>query len=139
MLISRISLITLVIAMPLWVGCGGTESGPDSVLLQGKVTLDDQPVEEGDIYLRAKDGGNSYAGKIVDGTYELKTSPGDKRVEIVAYRDVPGEFREDNPGEKTPVRKMIIPKQYNTETTLEISIPADSKKAEENFPLATRG
>lgn len=139
MLISRISPILLLVALPLLVGCGGTESGPDSVLLSGKVTLDDQPVEEGDIYFRAKDGGNSYAGKIVGGKYELKTTPGDKRVEITAYQDVPGEFREDNPGEKTPVRKMMIPKQYNTETTLEISIPADSKKAEENFELATRG
>ncbi len=117
------------------VGCGG--SGPATVSVSGSVTVDGEPVPEGTIYFRDQDGGNSYAGKIRDGQYEAKVTPGGKTVEIIGYREVPGKVREDNPGEKTPVRQMYIPKQYNRESTLQLELPTNPNKQQEDFDLKT--
>lgn len=121
-------LLTLV---PLVSGCG-SDSG--TVPVTGKVTLDGTPLAEGDIIFRATDGTPSHAGKIQNGAYSADVSPGEKQVEITAYRDVPGKFREDNPGERTPVREMYIPEQYNRKSTLKIEV---SRGGEENFELTS--
>lgn len=121
-------LLTLV---PLVSGCG-SDSG--TVPVTGKVTLDGVPLAEGDIIFRATDGTPSHAGKIQNGAYSADVSPGEKQVEITAYREVPGKFREDNPGERTPVREMYIPEQYNRKSTLKIEV---SRGGEENFELTS--
>jgi hypothetical protein len=137
--ITRLLIVVSLLAMPLGIGCGGTNTGPASVELSGRVTLDGDPLKEGDIFFRAQDGGNSYAAKIKDGTYQQNVTPGNKRVEITSYRDVPGQFREDNPGEKVPVREMYIPSQFNKETTLELDVPGDKKKHVHDFELVSGG
>lgn len=131
-----LAVLGTVVGSILAAGCGG-DSGPPTVLVSGQVTLDGQPVEEGQIYFRAQDGGNSYAGKIENGRYETEVTPGGKRIEIIGHRIVPGKFREDNPGEKTPVREMYIPQKYNRNTTLEIELPADVRQQEEDFLLTS--
>ncbi|WP_147274374.1 hypothetical protein [Bremerella cremea] len=119
-------------------GCGGT-SGPKTVDVTGKVSLDGTPVDSGQIYFRAEDGSNTYATKIEKGAYEAKVTPGAKKIEIIGYRDIPGKFVEVNPGEKEPAREMFIPRQFNSDSTLSLNIGEDQSKLEENFELKTKG
>jgi hypothetical protein len=50
-------------------------------------------------------------------------------VEITASREVPGQFREDNPGERVAVKEQFIPAKYNSESTLKLEIKPDVKDA----------
>ncbi|MFN3153366.1 hypothetical protein [Bremerella sp.] len=132
-------LRTHAIVLGLLISCGSLgcnfDSGPPMVEVSGTVTFDGQPVNDGNIFFRAKDGGNSYGGKIVQGKYESTVSPGDKTVEIIAMREVPGVFVSHNPGEKSPKMEMFIPPKYNRKTTLEISLPQDASQSTQDFQL----
>jgi hypothetical protein len=132
---SHLRLLACLLPILLLFSSGCGDSGPVTVPVTGQVIFDGEPISEGEILFRATDGTRSYAGKIKDGTYSVEVSPGAKRVEITAYRDVPGKFREDNPGERTPVREMYIPERYNSATTLTIEVSPDGQ--EENFELTS--
>jgi hypothetical protein len=103
-------------------GCSRPGAGPQLYPVSGKVTLDGKPIESGEIIFSAADGSHVAGGQIEDGEYALRASAGRKRVQITAMRDVPGEFREDNPGERVQVREQYIPPQYNSQSTLEVNI-----------------
>ncbi|QDT45535.1 hypothetical protein Pan241w_56600 [Gimesia alba] len=104
-------------------GCGKNADGPKLITVSGKITLNGEPLPEGDIIFRPADGqGHAYAGKIQAGTYSIETEVGKKKVEIKSMRDVPGKTTEDNPGEVVNVREQIVPTKYNSESTLEIAI-----------------
>jgi hypothetical protein len=104
-------------------GCGSGETGPKLETVVGKVTYQGEPVKEGDISLiPIGPTGKSAGGKIIDGTFTLQVDAGKKKVEIVALRDVPGKFNEDNPGEKVQVREQFIPAEYNSKTKLEYEV-----------------
>ena len=100
-------------------GCGSAPSGPKLERVTGKVVFKGEPVKEGDITLVPVGEGTSAGGKIVDGNFSLEVGAGKKTVKIEALRDVPGKFREDNPGEKVQVREQFIPEQYNVKSKLE--------------------
>lgn len=103
--------------MLLLVGCGS--SGPETFTVSGTVTLDGEPVVQGDIsFWDPERQVGACGGKIVDGKYSFESSPGSKNVDITAYREVPGEVdTTSNPGEEAPVLEMYIPAKYNTETS----------------------
>lgn len=126
-----LAVCTVAVTLP---GCVG-DSGPKTVDVTGTVSLDGTPVDEGQIYFRADDGGATCSAPIREGKYECKVTPGAKKIEIIGYRIVPGKFEEVNPGEKTPVKEMYIPKQYNSKTTLTLSVGEDKDKMEESFEL----
>ncbi|HVW02059.1 MAG TPA: hypothetical protein VHB77_17040 [Planctomycetaceae bacterium] len=116
-------------------GCSrGGGDGPKLYPVAGRVTFDGKPVASGEIVFAATDGSHIAGAQIVDGEYSLKAAAGKKKVQITALRDVPGEFREDNPGESVQVREMYIPPQYNSQSMLEVNV----EKANEdvNFDLA---
>ena len=103
--------------MVLLVGCGPT--GPETQPVTGTVTFDGEPVADGAITFRDAAGqSKSYGGAITNGKYEFESSPGSKKVEISAMRDVPGKMDTSNPGVEVPLREQYIPKQYNEESTL---------------------
>lgn len=121
----RIAFALLSLISISFAGCGGQPAGPKLETVTGKVTFDGQSVTEGDITVTPLDpGGRSAGAKIVDGAFTLQTDVGKKKVEITAMRDVPGKFREDNPGEKVQVREQFIPKQYNEKSELTLDVKA---------------
>lgn len=132
----RLAIVGLALVAVL--GCSGS-SGPQTIKVQGSVSLDGKPIESGQVYFRAEDGGNSYHGIIENGTYEAEVSPGEKRIEVFGYRDVAGKTREDNPGEQSTVREMFVPDQYNRNTTLKLNLSADEKEAVHDFQLKSKG
>lgn len=120
----RLLSVLLVSTSIFMVGCGGQPAGPVTYKVAGTVTFDSAPVNGGEIIIRSQDGKHAASSIITDGKFELKATEGPKVVEVTALRDVPGKFREENPGEKIPVREQFIPAKYNTKTTLTAKIEA---------------
>ncbi len=130
------SLSVLMLAsLVVGAGCGGKPSGPVTYKIAGTVQFNSAPVEVGEIIIRSQDGKHAAASVITNGKYELKATEGAKIVEVTALRDVPGKFREDNPGEKVPVREQYIPAKYNAKTTLKLTVETNDN-LEANFDLA---
>jgi hypothetical protein len=112
----------------LALGCGS-----ETCKVTGTVTLDGQPVPDGDILFHDFQGahGPEHA-KIKDGRFELRARPGDKRVEIRASREVPEK--------RTPMGPYFedyIPKQYNTKSNLTAHITRNDENHLE-YPLKSK-
>ncbi len=108
-------------------GCG--PSGPQTYDVSGTVTFDGTPVSRGEIVFRDPAGQEKgYGGMIENGKFSFESSPGEKRVEITAMREVPGEFDTMNPGEKTPKLEQYIPEKYNGESELTVEVSSSNKK-----------
>ena len=106
----------LVISLLLVAGCG--DKGPLRHQVTGTVNLDGQPLESGQVLFIPSDGqGPADACPIVAGKFEGKVAPGAKRVEITATKEVPAA----EPG-GMPDYVTLVPKQYNTESTLTAEI-----------------
>lgn len=132
-LLSHSLLFPGLIVACLLTSCA-RQSGPAIETVHGTATLDGQPIEEGEILFRPQDATKSGGGgKISRGKFSFQTPAGDMRVEITAYRVVPGKFVEANPGEKDPVTEQYIPEQYNRKSDLTATV--DSKHREFKFEL----
>lgn len=112
--------LTLRVFLPLTLlavfaaGCGRSD-GMHAVT--GRVTFDGQPVESGEIIFRSPDGSEgSAAGKITDGRYSLRSTPGLKRIEITARREI--ETPPAPSGEPAIGFESYIPEKYNRQSEL---------------------
>ena len=112
------------------IGCG---SGLEAV--EGDVTFDGQPVEQGTIVFEPVDGnGTTAGGQISGGKYSLSddkgVSPSKKTVRITAVRKT---GRRILAGPPEPPNKMVdeielyIPRDYNTNSTLTCEVDAGEK------------
>lgn len=116
---SLLPCLALLLLAAAAAGCG-RDDGMRPVT--GSVTFDGQPVESGEIIFRAVDGVEAAAaGKIAGGRYSVRATPGLKRVEITAIRQVdapPGPA-----GEPAIGFESYIPEQYNrhSELTAEVT------------------
>lgn len=103
-------------------GCAPAVS---TVAIKGKVTLDGQPLEKGDILFTHSDPQfGQEAGTIVNGEYTASVHPGANKVSIRATREVPGKF---GPMGTEPLLEDIIPAKYNSATTLNIDVTKEKK------------
>jgi hypothetical protein len=92
------------------IGCNSSESS-----VSGSVTVDGQPLKEGDIIFEPADGqGSPAAGKIVDGKYSIKIAPGNKKVRINASRPA----KKPDPVMGAAARESMIAKEFNEQSTL---------------------
>jgi len=127
------------------VGCGG--GGPERVIVTGTVTYRGQPVKEGQIRFFPFEGTKApmSGAQIVEGQYAVEAKGGvvvgKHRIEITAYRPDPRfrELAESLPPDATelerPPQQQYIPKKYNTNSDLRITIPPGSGKITKNFDL----
>src|SRR5262245_12971451 len=112
----RYLLATLGVAVLLFAGC---QSDP-FVDVSGTVTLDGQPLQEGEIIFLAPDSSTTpSSGTIKDGQYKCRASRGMKKVQINSVRDT---GRKEMDG--WPIRESIIPQRYNTKTELTADVGA---------------
>lgn len=113
----------LVVGM-MMLGCG---SG--GVSLKGKVSYDNNVVDQGAITLiPASASGKKVGGIIKDGTFEIPKDKGlvagQYKVEITWAKKT-GKKVQEEPGSKEFVseeRKQAIPAKYNSQTTLQVTL-----------------
>jgi hypothetical protein len=111
---SRVARAVLLAAALGVAGCGGSEAE-----VSGSVTVDGQPLKDGDIIFEAADGSiTPAAGKIVDGTYALKVLPGPKKVRINASRPT----KKPDPVMGAAARESMIAAEFNEQTRLTADI-----------------
>ncbi len=129
----KVVFVIIALALLVTLGCGSS-SGPETIVVSGNVTFDGAPVPSGEIIFRdTAEQVRSCGGPITDGKYSFEASPGSKRVEITAIREIPGETVEANPGEITAATEMYVPAIYNDQTTLTAEV--SESETEFNFPL----
>jgi hypothetical protein len=103
--------------------------------VRGVVTIDGQPLPEGNILLIPTNGIHGpEPGVIRDGKYDLKATEGKKKVEISASKILPNGARGAG-GE--PVPEEYLPQRYNmsSELTAEVS-PSNNNVV--NFQLQSK-
>ncbi len=144
--VRRISsfLLGCVLAVALLSGGCGRNRGPERVVVSGTVTFKGEPVANGTIrFVPDPSSGMPTAGTVIkDGKYNAErfggVPVGTHKVQIEAMRAVklgpPAK-----PGEPVPLRSegfiKYIPKKYNDNTQLEITIEPDSEEIVKNFDL----
>src|SRR5262245_1457424 len=118
----RSEILVATLATLLIAGCSNE---PRLYPVSGSVSLDGQPVADGDIMFLSQDGVRGPdPGKIKDGNYTLKTTEGKKRVEISASKIRPGGARG---GGGEPVPEEYIPTHYNMESKLNADVQPNNK------------
>jgi hypothetical protein len=94
-------------------GCGS--SAPRTCAESGTVTVDGEPLDDGEILLEPMEAGvGPDFGKVVDGKFAFRAKPGSKRVVIRASRLVPGS--KGLYGEA--LLKNYLPARYNAQSSL---------------------
>ena len=106
-------------------GCG-TAKGPERAAVEGEVTLDGHPIEQGSIsfYPAGKTQGMVAGGAIAGGRYSIPAAEGpavgQNRVEIRASkktgRKIPDPY--GGPGQMMDETVEAVPPQYNAKSTL---------------------
>jgi hypothetical protein len=127
----------VVLAALLWTaaGCGARQT------VEGKVTVDDRPLEQGYINFRPLSGakGPPVGGPIEQGAYaiQLKTGlEGRFRVEITSMGKT-GKTYIDESGAKVDVEGQVLPDRYNAQSTLEAELKPRQRN-EFSFPLKSK-
>jgi hypothetical protein len=129
---------------PVFFG-GCRKEGPERVILSGTVTYKGKPVAEGTILFTpaANSQVPSAGASIVDGNYKVDVHGGvpvgTHRISIQAYRSVPFTLP---PGQPEPrnysqgkLRQQYLPKTYNANSQLVITIEPGSRAITKNFDL----
>lgn len=142
-----LTLRTLFLTVASLTAAGCSSSGPERATVTGTVTLDGAPIESGSIAFipEGSTTGPTAGATIEDGQYKTLKGwgpvLGTHRVEIVAHRtgkevEVPGSGGAvAGPSGASSVRnsEMFIPPQYNTKSTLTVTITSGTNK--HDFPL----
>ncbi len=119
-----LGLVILMAACGVSAGCGSSKPAREMQTISGSVTLDGQPMQEGEIYFKTTAKGEVDVLPIENGQFEGEVGVGTRRVEIYAYHEkevipMPGE-----PPEKT--RENYLPASYNAQSTLSAEIASGS-------------
>ena len=120
-----------------FLGCG--DNGRLSV--QGKVTVDGTPVENGYIYLTPLPGtdGPTTGAKIIDGSYKVAPGKGvfqgSFEVAIKVWEESKKMTEDFATGEKTKGIQQTLPPKFNTKTELTVDIKAGKDSYDFNLEL----
>jgi len=87
--------------------------------VRGTVTVDKQPLADGQIFFQIQ-GKAPVVLPIKDGAFEGKVEPGERKVEIMAYKEAASVPMEGVKFE--PSKVNYLPERYNTSTTLKATV-----------------
>lgn len=109
--------------------------------MQGKVTLDGEPVTLGNIiFLPTAGSGTKASAAIEQGTYVIpatdKLAPGSYRVEISWHKPTGRKVASADPGIMIDETREVVPPKYNSDSTLKVDI--GSGKVEQDFALTSK-
>lgn len=104
--------------MGLVAGCGGP-AGPARTPVTGTVTLDGQPLKQGEIRFDPVDGkGPSDGAPIKDGAFTIQATAGEKKVVIVSTQESPIKLQGDLPNFVD-----VIPPDFGGKTKQRVTVP----------------
>lgn len=106
----------VLVAALCGAGCGAPIPVP--VPVSGAVTRDGSPLAEGTVYFKTVSTGAFEAFPVRDGKFEGKALPGDRRVEVTAYRVT----RQNLGSGEADVQESLIPEKYNVNSTLTAAV-----------------
>lgn len=119
---SRLFDVTLLSAIALvsLAGCNGDVAGDPTYPVQGTVTLDGEPLNEGEIYFISAATGQVDIVPIQNGSFQGEATAGTRTVQIMAYREI---MQEPMPGEAPePGLENYLPAHYHAESILEAEV-----------------
>ncbi len=114
---ARLFLSLAVMSTVVLAGCSKQET--PKVPVRGTVTLDKKPLEDGQIVFSTP-GKAPEALPITNGTFEGTVEAGERKVEILAYKDAPPVPMEGVPADVNKVN--YLPARYNTESQLRTTV-----------------
>ncbi len=110
------------------VGCG---PGDQRQAVSGTVTWQDKPLAKGVITLYPKGAGSTVGCEIIDGSFVIAlndgATPGKYRVEIISFRPTGKTEFDVDQNKQVLIEEQFLPKQYNTDTSLEAIIAVGEK------------
>ena len=128
----------IVAALGMCLGCSS-----DLTMIEGAVTFDGQPVEQGSITFEPASGaGPSAGGTIENGRYQIDASgvtPGEMIVRISAVRPTGKKIEAgppEPPGTMVDEVRPYIPAAYNDQSTLKA--PVKAGKVTQDFALKSQ-
>jgi hypothetical protein len=119
------------------MGCDASPSAP----IHGKVTLDGEPVADGNIVFLSEDAkGPKASAAIENGAYSLapheKLIAGKYRVEISWPKPTGKKVASADPGVMIDEKREVVPAKFNTDSTLKTEI--GSGDVERDFALTSK-
>lgn len=125
-------LLSVVVGATLFLA-GCEKPAPPQAQVHGKITLDKEPLKEGEIQFISP---NNMAESlpIKDGAYDGKVTTGERRVRILAYKEVPALPMAGLPDQ--PTKANYLPARYNTDSDLKKEVKLGETN-EFNFDLAS--
>ncbi|MGE3821391.1 MAG: hypothetical protein AB7I30_18425 [Isosphaeraceae bacterium] len=124
--------ISLALAVPLIrlaAGCGASDEFGTRYAVHGTVTLDDKPLETGNVVFIPLNDGPAVQGVINDGSYSISRSEGPTagtyRVEIHSVQSTGEKVFDQGEGELIEQTRELVPSIYNAKSTLQAEVKAD--------------
>lgn len=109
-------------------GCNSSSTSPhkeNTFPVSGTVTLDGEPLADGEIHFLSPQMGTLDIVKIAAGKFQGEAKAGDRRVEIRAYKDEerkPTEGEPTMPGADEASRVNYLPARYNSQSELKAPV-----------------
>jgi len=126
--IGPVCTVLFLYALASLAGCG---DGTNRVPVEGEVTLDGKPLEEGAISFLSTSEGSSAGARIASGRFAIARqdgpTPGVYRVEILAYKETGRRIPDpDRPGKMMDETLQLVPQRYNFQSELEVELKPDA-------------
>lgn len=120
----------------------GCQSDLDPVPVAGTVSMDGKPLADGTISFVSADPrrGQNRNAPIVNGRFELPAREGlvaetEFKVEIKSFRKTGRKYPNADPSLSHDEVEQVIPKRYNTETELRVTVSRNPAENEWSFDL----
>ncbi len=117
-----------LVALLVLSGCNAEEARHG---ISGTVSWQGMPVAKGVITLYPKGAGDTVGCEIVDGRFKIEQESGGKagsyRVEILAFRPTGKTDFDIDENMQVSIEEQYLPKQFNTDSTLEAEIATDGE------------
>jgi hypothetical protein len=115
-------LVLIVSVLPIGILVSGCSRGPATGDVQGRVTLNGQPLQEGAVRFIPVDGDTPTTGGIIrDGSFKVEVPVSRQRVEISANVVDAEKTPKDATGDQI-VMKILVPDRYNNRSELTLDV-----------------